>query len=116
MTTNESGTNNTSMRSLGQVHWPGGAWTAPRGWTFPKNASPLRIGVPTKASFKKFVNVVQDHSKNSTVFEGFAIDLFLATVESLPYYLPFNFTAFDGTYDDIVEQVHLKVRSFSFSN
>ncbi|GMY31949.1 glutamate receptor 2.8-like [Fagus crenata] len=60
MTTNESGRNNTSMRSLEQVYWPGGAWTAPRGWTFPINASPLRIGVPTKASFKKFVNVKFD--------------------------------------------------------
>ena len=59
------------------------------------------------------VSVVQDQSKNSTAYEGFAIDLFQATVGSLPYYLPYNFTPFDGTYDEIVEQVYFKVRSSS---
>nr|POE59593.1 glutamate receptor 2.1 [Quercus suber] len=104
VTTDERTANNTSMRSLEKVYWPGGTWTAPRGWTLPTNANPLRIGVPTKSSFKQFVSVVQDQSKNSTAYEGFAIDLFQATVGSLPYYLPYNFTPFDGTYDEIVEQ------------
>lgn len=112
VTTDERTANNTSMRSL-EVYWPGGTWTAPRGWTLPTNANPLRIGVPTKSSFKQFVSVVQDQSKNSTAYEGFAIDLFQATVGSLPYYLPYNFTPFDGTYDEIVEQVYFKVRSSS---
>uniref|UniRef100_A0A7N2MAK0 Glutamate receptor n=1 Tax=Quercus lobata TaxID=97700 RepID=A0A7N2MAK0_QUELO len=104
VTTDERTTNNTSMRSLEKVYWPGGTWTAPREWTLPTYANPLRIGVPTKSSFKQFVSVVQDQSKNSTAYEGFAIDLFQATVGSLPYYLPYNFTPFDGTYDEIVEQ------------
>lgn len=113
MTTDERTANNTSMRSLEQVYWPAGTWTAPRGWTLPTNANPLRIGVPTKSSFKQFVSVVQDQSKNSTAYEGFAIDLFQATVGSLPYYPPYNFTPFEGTYDEIVEQVYFKVRSSS---
>lgn len=104
-----------SMRSLGQVFWPGGPWTTPKGWILPTNAKPLRIGVPTKSSFKQYVKVVHNSSKNVTSFEGFAIDLFQATVARLPFYLPHNFTPFDGTYDALVEQVHLKVRGFLLS-
>jgi hypothetical protein len=106
----ERGVYNTSMRSLGQVFWPGGPWTTPRGWT-PTNANPLRIAVPTRSSFKQYVNVEQDPSTNKTSYNGFAIDLFKATVASLPFDLPYNFTPFDGTYDEIVKQVYLKVRS-----
>ncbi|KAF5460937.1 hypothetical protein F2P56_020771 [Juglans regia] len=94
--------------SLGQVFWPGGSSSTPRGWALPTDAKPLMIGVPTKSSFKKYVNVIQDNSANTTHFEGFAIDLFNAAVKILPFYLPYNLTPFDGTYDEIVKQVHLK--------
>ncbi|XP_040989999.1 glutamate receptor 2.8-like [Juglans microcarpa x Juglans regia] len=94
--------------SLGQVFWPGGSLNTPRGWALPTDAKPLMIGVPTKSSFKKYVNVIHDSSKNTTHFEGFAIDLFNATVKILPFYLPYNLTPFDGTYDELVKQVHFK--------
>lgn len=101
-----------SMESLGQVFWPGGPLTTPRGWALPTDTKPLIIGVPTQSSFKQYVNMKNDNSTNTTNFEGFAIDLFKATVTNLPFYLPYNLTPFYGTYDDIVKQVHLKVRFF----
>ncbi|XP_059442099.1 glutamate receptor 2.8-like [Corylus avellana] len=99
---------NTSMSSLGQVFWPGGPRTTPRGWTPPSNANPLRIGVPTRSSFKQYVNVELDPLTNITNYTGFAIDLFQETVASLPFYLPYNLSPFDGNYDEMVEQVYLK--------
>ncbi|KAG6685477.1 hypothetical protein I3843_12G114400 [Carya illinoinensis] len=107
-TFDERAPNQSSMGSLGQVIWPGGSSTTPRGWALPTDAKPLIIGVPTKSSFKQYVNVRKDNSTNTTHFEGFAIDLFKATVEILPFYLPYNLTPFDGTYDEIVKQVHSK--------
>ncbi|KAF5478608.1 hypothetical protein F2P56_005151 [Juglans regia] len=108
VTIDEKSQYNPSMRGLGQVFWPGGPLITPRGWTPPTDAKPLIIGVPTKSSFKKYVNVILGNSTNTTHFDGFAIDLFKATVERLPFYLPYNFTSYNGTYDNIVKQVHLK--------
>jgi hypothetical protein len=109
-TTDERAVYNASMGSLGKVIWPGGPWETPRGWTPPTNANPLRIGVPTKSTFTQYVKVEHDPLTNKTSYEGYAINLFRATVDSLPFSLPYNLTPFNGGYDDIVEQIYLKVR------
>ena len=70
----------------------------------------LRIGVPSMSIFKQYANVIQDHSENVTSFKGFAIDLFYETVKKLPYHLEYDYFAFNGTYDELVKQVYLKVR------
>ncbi|GMY31952.1 glutamate receptor 2.1 [Fagus crenata] len=106
--TNNS-TYKSSMEHLGQVIWPGGPMYNPRGWTTSNTANPLRIGVPTRSLFESYVNVVyHDLLGNNISFGGFAIDLFEATVKQLPFYLPYDFFPFDGTYDALVEQVYLK--------
>ena len=92
-----------SMKELDQVVWPGGLWSNPT------CAKRLRIGVPSTSTFKQYVDVIQDHSENTTSFNGFAIDLFKATVKKLPYHLQYEFIAFNGTYDDLVKQVYNKV-------
>ncbi|RVX03957.1 Glutamate receptor 3.1 [Vitis vinifera] len=46
--------NSSSMDILGQVFWPGGPTSTPRGWAFPTSETPLRIGVPLNATFKQF--------------------------------------------------------------
>ncbi|KAJ7948714.1 Glutamate receptor [Quillaja saponaria] len=97
-----------SMKKYEQVFWPEGPSYNPRGWTVATEANPLRIGVPSGAIFKNYVNVVQDQSGNKTIFSGFAIDLFKATVEKLSYHLPYSFFHFNGTYDDLVKQIYLK--------
>ncbi|KAJ6758018.1 GLUTAMATE RECEPTOR [Salix koriyanagi] len=95
-----------SMSLLGQVFWPGGPWSAPRGWALPTSAEPLKIGVPVSNSHKEFVEVVYDH--HDIVVKGFSINVFNATLKLLPYYLPHIFVPFNGTYDSLVEQVKLQ--------
>ncbi|CAN6690969.1 unnamed protein product [Malus baccata var. baccata] len=107
-TIGEGATNRSSMRDLGQVFWPGGPWYTPKGWAVPTtNANVLRIGVPTGATFKQYVNVKKDPLGNNLSFSGIAIDLFKATVNELPYHLPYELFPFEGTYDSLVKQIHL---------
>ncbi|KAB5530023.1 hypothetical protein DKX38_020104 [Salix brachista] len=97
-----------SMRLLGQVFWPGGPWSAPRGWALPTSAEPLKIGVPVSNAHKEFVEVVYDQLGRGIVVKGFSINVFDATLKFLPYYLPHIFVPFNGTYDSLVEQVKLQ--------
>ncbi|RVW42928.1 Glutamate receptor 2.7 [Vitis vinifera] len=99
--------NSSSMDILGQVFWPGGPTSTPRGWALPTSETPLRIGVPLNATFKQFVSVTYDDGGNPSV-SGFSIEVFKAVLKHLNYSLPHEFFPFSGTYDDLVEQVHLK--------
>lgn len=99
----------TSMRILGQVVWPGRPWTVPRGWEVAKSSKPLRIAVPENATFTEFVNVKYD-DEGKQIVKGYAIDVFNATVELLPYDLPYKLVPFSGrSYDLMVQQVALEV-------
>ncbi|XP_061374693.1 glutamate receptor 2.6-like, partial [Gastrolobium bilobum] len=104
----QNATYSCSMKELGQLLWPGRPWDTPRGWALPTSDKPLRVGVPALATLKQFINITQDHSENTTSFQGFTIDLFRATVELLPYHLPYKLYAFNDTYDNLVKQVYLK--------
>nr|POE59601.1 glutamate receptor 2.1 [Quercus suber] len=106
---NENAAYNSSMKVLGQVFWPGGPWYTPRGWTLPTSTNPLKIGVPAAANFKEYVKVEYDQFESNISYTGFAIDVFKATLEELPFYLPYNFLPFNGTYNALVEQIQLKI-------
>ncbi|XP_059451026.1 glutamate receptor 2.8-like [Corylus avellana] len=100
---------NKSMNLLGQVIWPGSPWSMPKGWAIPTNHSHrLKIGVPTGSTFREFVNVTNDHHGGNPIINGFSIEVFKSTLALLPYHLPYDFIPFDGTYDSLVEQVHIK--------
>ncbi|KAM1138824.1 hypothetical protein ACFX13_037445 [Malus domestica] len=95
---------------VGGVIWPGNLTSAPKGWAMPTVEKPMRIGVPGKTSFSKFVKVDrsrQDSDKKKYV--GFCIAIFDMVINRLNYSLPYQFEVFDGSYDDLVEQVHKKV-------
>ncbi|KAM1154258.1 hypothetical protein ACFX19_037274 [Malus domestica] len=95
---------------VGGVIWPGNLTSAPKGWAMPTVEKPMRIGVPGKTSFSKFVKVDrsrQDSDKKKYV--GFCIAIFDMVINRLNYSLPYKFKVFDGSYDDLVEQVHQKV-------
>ena len=112
-TTNEKSTYSRQLQVLGQVLWPGGPWSVPRGWSLPTSQKPLRIGVPQNGTFKQFVNVTYDGSHYSVT--GFSIEVFNATLEHLKYHLTYELIPYSGNFDSLVEQVHLKVRDlFSF--
>ncbi|KAL3508725.1 hypothetical protein ACH5RR_028126 [Cinchona calisaya] len=99
---------NVSMRILRQCLWPGGSRVTPRGWDIPTVANPLVIGVPNSSINHGFVIVEYDSLTKSYNFSGFSVDVFKETVKHLPYSLSYNFTSFGGTFDELVEQVHLK--------
>lgn len=109
-TIGEVAINYPSMKDLGPVVWPGEPWYTPKGWTVPIQATTLRIGVPNGSTFKEYVNVEKDSFRNNLSFTGLAIDLFKATLEELPYHLPYELCPFNGGYDSLVEQIHLHVR------
>ncbi|KAJ0863026.1 putative periplasmic binding protein-like I [Helianthus annuus] len=98
----------TSLQNLGHIFWPGKPLHTPRGWSIPTNVKPLRVGVPTMAVFKEFVDVKYDHDDHSFTITGYSIELFEETVKRLPYYLPYEFYPFTGSYDSLVKQVYLK--------
>lgn len=104
-----------SMKVLGQVFWPGGPWTVPRGWAPPTSGNPLKIAVPEKAVFPDFASVKYDQNPNEQLFEGFSIEVFRETVRRLPYDLPYKFVSFNGTYDCLMEHDHMKVSSLFFT-
>ncbi|KAI7750403.1 hypothetical protein M8C21_013420 [Ambrosia artemisiifolia] len=99
---NDMATYNTSLQSLGHIFWPGKPLHNPTGGV------PLRVGVPMMAMFKKFVEVKYDDQHHKFTYNGYSIELFKETVRRLPYYLPYEFHHFNGSYDDLVEQVYLK--------
>ncbi|KAJ0963083.1 hypothetical protein J5N97_028205 [Dioscorea zingiberensis] len=94
--------NETSMKILGQVYWPGGPWSVPKGWVSLTNEQPLRVAVPARAVFPEFVRV--KNVKNETSAEGFSIDVFKEILKRLPYSLPYEFHPFNCSYDSFLEQ------------
>jgi len=105
-----------SFEEWGPVYWPGGEGGVPRGWVISETDKPLKIGVPAMGAFHEFVKVSLDEASNKTCVTGFSINVFEATLKRLPYYLPYVFVPFNGSYDKMVEQVHDKVRFIYFSS
>ena len=97
------------MSILGQVFWPGGPWSVPKGWGVPINSQPLKIGVPAVTTFSEFVNVRYYRPGAKPIVNGFSIAVFEAALELLPYHLPYEFIPFNGTCDSLLQQVYVKV-------
>ncbi|XP_006657254.1 glutamate receptor 3.5 [Oryza brachyantha] len=99
---------NTSINAqqLSNVVWPGDPASKPKGWVFPNNGQPLRVGVPNKASFHELVS----RSAGPDNVTGYCIDIFNAAIKLLPYPVPCQFIMIgDGSknpnYDDIINMV-----------
>ncbi|GMH30365.1 hypothetical protein Nepgr_032208 [Nepenthes gracilis] len=100
-----------SGRREGMVNWPGDVKDVPRGWAMPVNATPLKIGVPGAALFDRSVKVEKgEDPNNGTEFSGFSIDVFTEVVKILEesYAFSWEFVAFYGSYDDLVNCVYNK--------
>jgi len=96
----------TSSQQLYTAIWPGETIMRPRGWVFPNNGKPLRIGVPNRASYKEFLS--KDNSPDGV--NGYCIDVFKAAIALLPYPVPYTFILFgDGSknpsYNELVQKV-----------
>ncbi|XP_072981956.1 glutamate receptor 2.7-like [Typha latifolia] len=96
---------------LKPIVWPGDPTVVPKGWQIPSNGMPLRIAVPVKRGFKKFVNVENEATTNKTKITGYCIDIFDAVMKKLPYPVPYEYVPFydsSQSYDNLVYQVYLK--------
>ncbi|PIA30586.1 hypothetical protein AQUCO_05500119v1, partial [Aquilegia coerulea] len=115
---------NMSMEILGQVLWPGGPWSVPRGWAVSTREKPLTIGwaVSTREKpltigvpynpisdrfFDRFTEVKYDSRGKPTV-TGYSIDIFNEVLGHLNYSVEYNFVPYNDTYDSLVEQVYNK--------
>ncbi|KAK7362750.1 hypothetical protein VNO77_04871 [Canavalia gladiata] len=92
----------------GVVIWPGKSPRAPKGWNLPTKQNPLKIGVPGRTSFSKFVKVDYDEHGTPYKFSGFCIEIFEKILGLLEYDLPFQFYPVNGTYPDLVQLVYNK--------
>ncbi|CAK7347541.1 unnamed protein product [Dovyalis caffra] len=97
-----------SLEDWGSIYWPGGKRNVPKGWVISETDKPLKIGIPASGAFHQFVRMCFDQANNRTCATGFSINVFEATVKRLPYNLHFVFVPFNGTYDEMVEQVYHK--------
>ncbi|KAL1540417.1 glutamate receptor 2.9-like isoform X1 [Salvia divinorum] len=93
---------------LSSIFWPGGERSVPRGWSLGSRERPLRIGVPARGAFNQFVKVTYDSGQNSTRITGFSIEVFEAAVKKLPYDLHYVLVPYNGSYDEVIAQVHTK--------
>ena len=57
--------------------------------------------------FNQFVKVTYNYG--STWITGFSIEVFEAAVKKLPYDLQYELVPFNGSYDEMLAQVHNKV-------
>ncbi|KAI9403118.1 hypothetical protein POPTR_001G375100v4 [Populus trichocarpa] len=99
--------NSASMIDLEQVHWPGGPRYTPRGWTALTSAKLFRIGVASLSGYEEYVKVESD-DRLGTNFSGFANEVFKATTASMPFCPQYEFQYFNGSYNELLEQLHLK--------
>ncbi|CAL5092211.1 unnamed protein product [Urochloa decumbens] len=95
-------------QELYSVIWPGDTTSPPRGWVFPNNGRPLRIGVPYRTTYTQFVS--RDPSGGPDGVSGYCVDVFKAAVALLPYPVPVSFVLFgDGvknpSYGELVQRV-----------
>ncbi|CAL9758411.1 unnamed protein product, partial [Musa acuminata subsp. burmannicoides] len=86
---------------LRPVFWPGGTDKIPGGW------GKLKIGIPNVTSFDQFVKVEYDKDGKLQA-TGFCMDVFREILKRLNYDLIYEFQAFSGPYDDLVNKVFLQ--------
>lgn len=100
---------NTSIYFGRKVTWPADLEHVPKGWGMPTQAKPLHIGVPARTTFEKFVKVADgENAADVKKYDGFCIELFHNLLTYLDYDLPYVFSPFNGTYDELISSVHNK--------
>ncbi|KAK4858657.1 hypothetical protein QYF36_020040 [Acer negundo] len=104
---NDTRGGNSRTGLVSAVIWPGElSKRDPKGWAMPTVAKRLKIAVPGRTSFEKFVKVHQ-HEKTLKI-DGFCITLFEEVLKVLEYDLPYEFYPVNGTYDKLINGVYNK--------
>lgn len=94
---------------VGVVQWPGNSERIPKGWNMPITQKPMRIAVPGRTSFSKFVKVKYGDNPAQNEYYGFCIEIFKMVLGLLDYDLPYEFYPLNVTYPDLVQLVYNKV-------
>ncbi|KAL3535329.1 hypothetical protein ACH5RR_003790 [Cinchona calisaya] len=89
-------TYSTSMKELRAIMWPGDTVVPPKGWAIP-TAGKFKVGVPKKDGFTEFVNIQLDPATNEYNFSGLSIDVFLASLNLIPFKLDYEFVPYLNT-------------------
>ncbi|GLU13775.1 hypothetical protein SLE2022_303870 [Rubroshorea leprosula] len=100
---------NNSIDLIGRVTWPAELERVPKGWAMPTNAKPIKIGVPGRTQFQKFVKVEFGENPRKNKYGGFCIELFHEVLHHLDYELPYEFHPFNGSYSELVDRVYNKM-------
>lgn len=106
------GQNNASRNTeslSGVVIWPGKLLRDPKGWNLPTKQNPMKIAVPGRTSFSKFVKVDYSEHGHPNKYSGFCIEIFDKVLGLLDYELPYEYSPINGTYPDLVQLVYNKV-------
>jgi len=111
----EEGSNSVSRNTeslSGVVIWPGKLTRIPKGWNLPTRQKRMRIAIPGRTSFSKFVKVDVDKVTKTNKYSGFCIEIFEKVLTILGYDLPYDFYPINGSYPDLVQLVYNKVRPY----
>ncbi|KAK4765286.1 hypothetical protein SAY86_026376 [Trapa natans] len=106
----------TSKDDLEPILWPGGASKEPRGSVIPPlKDMKMRVGVPVKVGLREFFKISWDPRTGIPTYSGFSHDVFIAVLDALEFYLPYEFVPFmnssrqsAGTYDELLYQIKLQ--------
>lgn len=101
-----------SMEKLGQALWPVQPWYAHRQHRNLAESSKyrMRVAIPGRSLIKQFVSVEFHPKNNKTVFSGFAVAVFDEMMKQVS--IPYDCVPFYGSYDELVETIRSKVRTF----
>ncbi|CAA6671055.1 unnamed protein product [Spirodela intermedia] len=86
----------TSRENLGLIIWPGESTVVPKGWVEPESG------------FDLIMKTDYQLSTNMTIASGFVIEVFEEAVKKLPYAIPLEYVAYEGSYDSLVKQIALQ--------
>ncbi|KAH7521680.1 hypothetical protein FEM48_Zijuj07G0058600 [Ziziphus jujuba var. spinosa] len=90
------------------VIWPGGSITIPKGGSLiSMSEMKLKVGVPSNNGFRELVSWIKDPQSNRIAPSGFCVDVFMDTIQTLPYPVQVEFVAFEGRYDDLIYGLYL---------
>ncbi|KAK4753899.1 hypothetical protein SAY87_002003 [Trapa incisa] len=86
------------------------------GWVIPPlKDKKMRVGVPVKVGFREFFKISWDPRTGIPTYSGFSHDVFIAVLDALEFYLPYEFVPFmnssrqsAGTYDKLLYQIKLQ--------
>ncbi|KAK7400648.1 hypothetical protein VNO78_11887 [Psophocarpus tetragonolobus] len=108
--TTEQGSTSISRNTenLSGVIWPGKVNGVPKGWNVPTKQKKMKIAVPGRTTFSKFVKVDHDELTNSFKYSGFCVEIFYKVLDILGYDLPYEFYPINATYPDLVQLVYNK--------